>query len=160
VTHLLLVTERGCHFIPGRGSQQSQALLHITMKGKDTCLSTSLVPTGEGGGLITSIRHFLSGGGRHVGTKKKKQQKKAAISSTSSKLSTSSRTLTLTETSSCFLLITLRISHSSQTAEDLTFGAQHVSLRTRYGAGRGSYKDTQLVVKLRMEYFSQQSNSF
>lgn len=92
--------------------------------------------------------------------KKKKQQKKAAISSTSSKLSTSSRTLTPTETSSCFLLITLRISHSSQTAEDLTFSAQHVSLRTRYGAGRGSYKDTQLVLKLRMEYFSQQSNSF
>lgn len=74
VTHLLRVTERGCHFIPGCASLQSQALQHITMKGKDTCRSMSLVPTREGGGLITSIRHFLSRGGRHVGTKKEKKK--------------------------------------------------------------------------------------
>lgn len=131
VTHLLRVTERGCHFISGWGSLQSQALQHVTMEGKDTRLSTSLVPTGEGGGLITSIRHFLSGGGRHVGTKKKKktQQKKAAISSTSSKLSTSSKMLTLIITISHFILVTGRFFHSSGAAADLTFTAQYLSKR-------------------------------
>lgn len=141
MTHLLRVTERGCHLIPGWGPLQPQAFQHITMKGKDTCLSTSLVPTGEGGGLITSIRHFLSGGGRHVGTKKKNQQKKAAISSISSKLSTSSKMLTLIVTISHFILITVRIFHSSGTAADLTFTAQYLSKRkdsqeVRSGGGR------------------------